>query len=168
VYYKEENQAIKYNAPEQKGYYTTLPNGVEFLAGSSYKEIPFFYLEWPPQKCEAYWSGSCVSRYPRALFFSFAMNDIKKLRIGFNGEGGEPTLYVGKDIGPALYHGWNIDEDRTYFVFYNSFGFDPMYAAHGKLNTDIKGEKLNVCGVDTKITNALRRYLIFARYMLFA
>lgn len=28
VYYKDKNQAIKYNAPEDIGYYTTLPNGV--------------------------------------------------------------------------------------------------------------------------------------------
>jgi len=167
VYYKEKNQGIKYNAPEETGYYTTLPNGVDFLNGDTYKEIPSFYLEWPPQKCETWFSGSCVSRYPRTLFFSFEAKDIKKLRVGINGEGGDPTFYLGRDISSALYQGSNMQDDRTYFVFYNPFGFDPTYAAHGKRDSDIQGKKLNACGVDTKIEHSLRRYLAFARDLFF-
>ena len=167
VYYKEKNQAIKYTAPEEIGYYTTLPNEIDFLNGSTYGEIPSFYLEWPSQKCESWFSGSCVSRYPSTVFFSFEMHDIKKRRVGFSGEGGSPSFYLGKDIGSALHQGWNIKDDRTYFVFYNPFGFDPTYAAHGKRDSDIKGKKLNACGVDAKIERSLRRYLTFARDLFF-
>jgi hypothetical protein len=94
------------------------------------------------------------------------MQDIKRQRVDFDSAGRTPTIYLGKDIGSALHQGWNVKDDRIYFIFYNPF-FDPTYAAHGKRDSDIKGEKLNTCGVDAKIERSLCRYMAFARDLFF-
>jgi hypothetical protein len=93
-----------------------------------------------------------------------------------NPQGLASTVYLGKNIGSALYQGWNVEGGKTYMIFYNPFGFDPQYASFGfdpqyasneKLNSDIKGAKLNASLADDKAVDALRRYLAFAQYTFF-
>ena len=169
VYYrKTPSLAIRYSAPAE-GFYTSNAGGQAFLTGTGKSSLPFVDFKWPDQVCSSRGVyGDCREHYPRTVFFSFEKQDILAGEVDVkNPQGVTSTVYLGKNIGSALYQGWNVEGGKTYMIFYNPFGFDPQYAVYGKQNSDIKGGRLNASEADDKKADALRRYLTFAQYTFF-
>lgn len=169
VYYrKTPSQAIRYSGPAE-GFYTASPGGQAFLTETGQSGLPAVDFKWPAQLCSGWgFFGDCREHHPRTVFFSFEKQDILAGEVDVkNPQGLASTVYLGKNIGSALYQGWNVEGGKTYMIFYNPFGFDPQYASNEKLNSDIKGAKLNASLADDKAVDALRRYLAFAQYTFF-
>ena len=105
-----------------------------------------------------------AEHYPRTVLFSFKKADIEHLKY-------DRKLFPLLQRGTGLYFGDNVDGGETHFLFYNTHGFDPRYAAYGKVegHSAIKGERINSVWYERSkplLADALRYYLRFAEYML--
>ena len=104
-----------------------------------------------------------AEHYPRTVLFSFTKGDIVHLKYDLK------PLLMGQ-LGNGLYLGNNVDGGETHFLFYNTHGFDPRYAAQGKHegHNAIKGGRINSQAFDDlRIAEVLRNYLRFADYYVY-
>jgi hypothetical protein len=160
-------RARSLGAPAE-GYYTATPQGDAFLQGQKYSNLGSIVFPWPGQKCQTKnLLGSCVSHYPRTVFFSFEKRDIASGEADFNNPGGIPVTYLNKQLSGTLFQGYSVAGDRAYVLFYNPYGFDVLYAHSGKQGVDIKAGKINAVEANDQAADVLRRYILFANYLFF-
>lgn len=103
-----------------------------------------------------------AEHYPRTVLFSFNKADIEQLKY-------DRKFFPPPHRDTGLYLGDNVDGGETHFLFYNTHGFDPRYAAYGKFegHSAIKGERINSVWYERSkplLADALRYYLRFADY----